>query len=141
MATLAEVCTALRDELRTVMSTVHYPAPGSISGNQITAVVFSGAGNLTYRGGSEQEWLETIRVQLYAGPQDTPTALGALDGLLEPIADLFSADSMTQHTLGGLVDFCKLASYEMAQTIEFANQMYYGGTLLFSVKRRRFSGD
>ena len=141
MATLSEVCIALRDQLRTVLTTVHYPMPGSISGNQITAVVFSAAGDLTYRGGSEQEWMETIRVQIYAGTQDTPTTIGALDGLIEPIADLFSADNVISHTLGGIVDFCKLSSYELSQTLEVAGHSFYGGTLSFSVKRRRFSGD
>lgn len=143
MARLSAVCTALRDALREVtgLSTVHYPAPGSISGNQITAVVYGGLGELRYQGGSSQEWLETIRVQIYVGAQDTPTALGALDALLEPIADRFTPANVSYHTLGGLVDFCMLATYEFAQILEFAQQSYYGGTLNFSVKRHRFAGD
>jgi hypothetical protein len=139
MATLPEVCSELANRLSPVVTAV-YPAPASLPGNVPVAMVYGHAGTLSYRGGSEQEWLDTIRVQVLVAPSTTSQALEELDLLIDPIADLFRADDTEKHTLGYTVDFCKLQSYETGQGFEYANQSFYGATLLFSVKRRRFAG-
>jgi hypothetical protein len=141
MARLRAVCTAIRDEIRTIIPNTHYPFPGNIPTNQLTVVVFGGTGDMISRGGSEQEWLETVRVALYVGTQDSPSSIGLLDEQIERIADLFDADSVVNHTLNGLVDFCKFVHYDLSEVPEYANQLYYGGTILLSVKRRRFAGE
>jgi hypothetical protein len=139
MARLPAVCAALATRIRTVIPSTAYPAPASISGNHLWAVVYGHTGTLTAAG--EQEWMETLRVGLYAGTADTPSALGAMDAVIDPISDLFDPNVTSNHTLGGLVDFCKFASYELGQKMDYGGSIYYGGTLLFAVKRRRFAGD
>jgi hypothetical protein len=139
MARLPAVCTALAARIRTVIPSTVYPAPNAINGNHLWAVVYGHSGNLTAAG--EQEWMETLRVGLYSGTADTPSSLAGMDAVIDPISDLFDPQVTSNHTLGGLVDFCKFASYELGQKMDYGGSIYYGGTLLFAIKRRRFAGD
>ncbi len=145
MALLPDICTEMATRLRTVLRTVSYPAPALISGNTVHGVIYGNAGSLTFRGSDEQEWIETIRLLLYAGntSSHTPSALAAIDLLIDPIADLFRPDNIgnTAYRLGGMVDFCTFAAYETGQILQYAGQTHYGGTVTFSVKRRRTSGS
>jgi hypothetical protein len=124
MARLPAVCTALAARIRTVIPSTVYPAPNAINGNHLWAVVYGHSGNLTA-----------------AGEQDTPSSLAGMDAVIDPISDLFDPQVTSNHTLGGLVDFCKFASYELGQKMDYGGSIYYGGTLLFAIKRRRFAGD
>jgi hypothetical protein len=118
MAQLPAVCAALATRIRVVIPSTAYPAPASISGNHLWAVVYGHTGVLTAAG--EQE---------------------SMDAVIDPISDLFNPNVTSNHTLGGLVDFCKFASYELGQKMDYGGSIYYGGTLLFAIKRRRFAGD
>ncbi len=145
MARLPDICLDLATRLGAVLQPVSYPAPAQISGNTVQGVVYGNAGSLGFRGSDEQEWLETIRLLLYAGntSSHTPSALAAIDLLIDPIADLFRPDHVgnSAYRLGGMVDFCTFAAYETGQILEYAGQTYYGATVTFNVKRRRLSGS
>lgn len=104
------------------------------------AIVYGGSGEGTYKGGSEQEWMETIVLQIFAGTADTPSALFALDELVDPITDLFNPTNQDAYTLGGLVDLIGFPTYEFGTT-KYGNQDFYGGVMRFPTKRRRFAGD
>ena len=140
MARLPEVCAAFARRVRTVIPYTAYPAPGSIAGNAPMAIVYGGSGSGVYKGGSEQEWMETIVLQIFAGTADTSSALMALDELVDPITDLFNPNDVNAHTLGGLVDFIGFPAYEFGTT-KYGNQDFYGGVMRFPMKRRRFAGD
>lgn len=140
MAQLPAVCSAIATQVRTVVPTA-YPGPSAINATPLV-VLYGNLGGVVYRGGSEQEWLENITGLLYMAPvKETRASLAKIDALIDPIADLFTADDQAKHTLNGLVDFCKLGSYETGQILEYAAQNFWGATLVFSVKRRRFAGD
>lgn len=141
MATLAGTLAAIATQVRTVHEHTAYPNPRSISANHVTIVVASGTGLLTWKGGSEQEWMEQPILKLYAGTSDAPTAYSAIDALLDTIADLFTPTNTTAYTLDGLVDYCQVASYEFDQVLTYAAVDYWGGIIRLAVKRRRFAGS
>jgi len=126
--------------VRTVIPYTAYPAPTSIAGNQPMAIVYGASGNGAYKGGSEQEWLETLVLQIFAGTANTSTALLVLDELVDPLTDLFNPTNQGAYTLDGLVDFVGFPSYEFGTT-KYGNVDFYGGVMRFPIKRRRFAGD
>lgn len=138
---MPEMCQALAEQLRGIVPLVSYPAPASLTTSQPHAVVFGGSGTPGYGGDTTQEWLQTVRVTIFVAPITAPAAMGKLDAYLDPIRDRFSPRNWDAYTLGGRVDFCQFASFEVAGTVEYAGQPYYAGALEFAIKRHRFDGD
>lgn len=135
------VCAAIRDRLNsriaeTVMQTI-YPAPRQIT---VTPVMLLSAGTGTpTESNDEQMWTDRVRGLVLCGTVDLPSAITAADPLIEQIADSFSTRDMAGYKLGGLVDRCRMGSYEFGQIIEIAGGKYYGGEVWFDIKRHRFA--
>lgn len=138
---MPEICQTLAEQLRTVLPLVSYPAPAALNTKQPHAVIFGGSGNPGYGGDTTQEWLQTVRVTIFVAPITTPQAMGKLDEYLDPIRDLFTPRNSAAYLLGGRVDFCQFASFEVSGAVEYAGQPYYAGALEFAIKRHRFDGD
>jgi hypothetical protein len=140
MATLPTVCTAFAARVRTVIPYTAYPAPTSINVVPMAIVYGAKGAGGSFKGGSEQEHLEVIHLQIFAGTMDTPSALLSLDELVDPLIDLFDADDVVKHTLSGLVDSIGFPEWEFGTT-QYGNQPFFGGVMRFPTKRRRFAGD
>jgi len=135
------VCVAMRDRLNiripeSVMQTL-YPAPRQIVVGPVM-LLSAGTGELTESNG-EQMWLDRVRGLVLCGTADLPSAITAADPVIEQIADAFSSRDLAGYKLGGLVDRCRLESYEFGQIIEIAGGKYYGGEVWFGIKRHRFA--
>ena len=139
---MAELCRAFRAYVEPGCGyPVAYPDPGPIQTNTPVGVVNPVSASLVYRGGSEQEWIDALRLDVVCSAAGvTPQVLASLHALPEVFADLFSADDPDKYTLGGLTDRCALVGYEYG-TLDRNGSEYAVGRFTFDVKRHRFAGD
>lgn len=139
---LVELCDSFRSYVEPLVGfPVAYPDPGWVQLDSPVAILNPVSSPLTYRGGSEQEWLDLLRLDVICSlAKVTPLVLRAIHALPEQLADLFTADQADLYTLGGLVDRCALTGYEFG-TVDRGGAEFAIGRYSFDVKRHRFAGD
>lgn len=144
MARLDPVCEALAERARDF---TEYPVlaedPTAVNIQGPTGVVHAVSGTVTLQGGSEQQWLDSLRLDFYCSlGLVTPKVIKALRALVEPVADAFAptASTTTYYRLGGLVNRCALVGYEFGN-VDRQGAEFYVARFSFDVKRTRFAGD
>jgi hypothetical protein len=142
-ARLTDVCEAIAVQAG---ARTAYPVaaadPGFVGMDGPYGVVHATSGTVELQGGSEQRWLDTVRLDFYCSlGKLTPQVVAAIRALPERLADAFAPGETTAaYRLGGLVNRCALVGYEFG-TVDRAGAEYWVGRFTFDVKRHRFAGE